>query len=193
MKRVVCFLVAMALLPELSYAAERGGVEMPETVSLDGTDLVLNGMGLRKATFLGIKVYAMGLYLEETSQDAEAIINSTGTKKIVMHFVRDVGADKLKKAWQEGFEKNFPDAAGVQEELNAFKESMSDVKDGESIILDFVGERVNVSYDDTEKVSIEGEGFQRALLSVWLGPKPPNKSLKKGILGIKKKNRTNLR
>jgi hypothetical protein len=185
--------MAIALLPQLSHAAERGGVEMPEMVSLEGTDLVLNGMGLRKATILGIKVYAMGLYLEEKSKDAEAIINSPGTKKIVMHFVRDVGADKLIKAWQEGFEKNFPDVAGVQKELDAFKESMIDVKDGESIILDFVGERVNVSYDDAERVSIEGESFQRALLSVWLGPKPPNKSLKRGVLGIKKKDRTNRR
>ena len=31
--------------------------------------------------------------------------------------------------------------------------------------------------------SIEGESFLKALLAIWIGPKPPNEPLKKGILG----------
>ncbi|MFQ5512648.1 MAG: chalcone isomerase family protein [Candidatus Krumholzibacteriia bacterium] len=192
-KLMVAWLLALALLPQASLAAKIGGVELPETVSVDGKALVLNGVGLRKATILAVKVYAMGLYLEEKSRDAEAIMASDGSKRIVMHFVRDVGADKLKNAWQEGFEKNYSNAAGIRDEIEAFKASMSDVRKGESIVLDFIGNRVDVRYDDNLKTSVEGEAFQRGLLSVWLGPKPPNKSLKRGVLSIKRKKRTNRR
>jgi hypothetical protein len=38
-------------------------------------------------------------------------------------------------------------------------------------------------FDGSMRRRIEGEEFQRALLSVWLGPAPPNAELKKGIVG----------
>jgi hypothetical protein len=31
--------------------------------------------------------------------------------------------------------------------------------------------------------SVEGKAFLKALLAIWLGPKPPNEPLKQGILG----------
>lgn len=46
-----------------------------------------------------------------------------------------------------------------------------------------------VTVPDTQTVNgtptgtIEGAEFRRALMSVWLGKKPPNKGLKEGILG----------
>ncbi len=187
---MVYSLLMLVLLPQSSIAVKIGSVELAETATLDGKDLVLNGVGMRKATILGVAVYAMGLYLEESSQDADAIIDSRGTKRIVMQFVRNVGADKLQNGWQEGFENNYPNVAGIRQEIAAFKASMIDIKKGQRIVLDFVGDRVDVSYDDDLKTSIEGESFQRALLAIWLGPKPPNKSLKRGVLGIKRKSRT---
>ena len=45
------------------FAAEVGGVNMPNTLKADGTDLVLNGAGTRTKFF--IKVYVAGLYLNQ--------------------------------------------------------------------------------------------------------------------------------
>ena len=50
--------------------------------------LVLNGMGLRKATWLRAKVYLAGLYLEEKSLDADAFLRPERTKRIVLVLVR---------------------------------------------------------------------------------------------------------
>lgn len=182
-KSIVCIPVVFIVLVYASYAKELDGVSMPDTTSLGGKVLVLNGMGTRKATIFSVKVYVMGLYLEERTGDGDAILNSEGTKMIIMHFVRDVGRGKLAEGWQEGFEKNYPGFASIQKEIEMFKKSMRDIKKGESIILSFSDNSIAVQFDDETRTSLEGKNFQRALLSVWLGPVPPNADLKNGLLG----------
>jgi hypothetical protein len=60
---------------------------------------------------------------------------------------------------------------------------MRDVKQGDSIVLDLSGDTVDVLINDSRIDSISGKAFQRAVLSIWLGPKPPNEALKQGIIG----------
>jgi hypothetical protein len=140
-------------------------------------------MGLRLATLLKIKVYVLGFYLEQPSSDAQAILESDQRKRIVMHFLRDVGAEDLRGGWQEGFEKNAPDLKSISAQIDHFNTSMRDVKKGEEMVVDFGNNQVRVSVRDEEVALIEGKDFERATLAIWLGPKPPNKELKAGMLG----------
>jgi len=43
-------------------AATLDGISFADKVNVEGKELVLNGIGIRKATFLKIKVYYGGLY-----------------------------------------------------------------------------------------------------------------------------------
>ncbi len=56
-------------------AATLSGVNMPDQKTVNGKTLVLNGLGMRTATFLKVKVYVIGLYLESKSSDDKAIIS----------------------------------------------------------------------------------------------------------------------
>jgi len=150
---------------------------------MGGKNLALNGLGLRTATFFKIEVYVIGLYLERKSNDAKAIIESSGSKRIQMHFVRDVPAKDLRDAWKDGFKKNYEDVASIKGEIATFNASMRDVKTGDTIVLDFSGDTVGVLINGIEVDVVEGKPFQQALLSNWLGPKPPNDDLRAGILG----------
>lgn len=76
---------------------------------VDGETLVLNGLGLRLATAFKVNVYVAGLYVPEATQDAQAILDSAGPRKLVMHFLRKVGAKDLNKAWKKGFADNAGD------------------------------------------------------------------------------------
>ena len=61
---------------------------------------------------------------------------------------------------------------------------MADMSKGQR--LRFVhkpGAGVSVDVNGTVKGTIAGEDFARALLSIWLGPRPPNAELKAGLLG----------
>jgi hypothetical protein len=165
------------------HAASLGGVDMPDKTTVDGKPLVLNGLGVRTATMLKVKVYVIGLYLESRSSDAKAIIGSDQTKRIAMHFVHDVTAKELREGWSEGFEGNYKDVASIKEEISQFNASMRDVKSGDTIVLNFSGDTVTVTINDSKIDSVRGNAFQEAALSIWLGPKPPNKELKVGIVG----------
>ena len=71
----------------------------------------------------------------------------------------------------------------IKSEIAKFNASMRDVKDGDSIVLDFYADTVDVLINSAKIDSIKGAAFQQAALSIWLGPKPPNDDLKAGILG----------
>ena len=164
-------------------AATLAEVDLPDQATVGSKTVVLNGLGLRTATVFKVKVYVIGLYLESKSNDAEAIIASSGNKRIAMHFVHKVTAKELRGGWTEGFEDNTKDTAGIKNEIEKFNASMRDVKEGDSIVLDFAGDSVDVLINDTRIDSIAGKAFQQAALAIWLGPKQPNKPLKQGILG----------
>ena len=158
---------------------------MPDEMSVAGKTLVLNGLGLREATALMVDVYVAGLYVEARSTDAGPILSPGVSKRIVMKFVRSVGKEKLADAWTEGFEKNAGDkAAAVASGLQTLNAAMADVKKDDTMAFTFVpGAGTTVTVKGRDVASIPGDDFQRVLFSVWLGPQPPNVSLRDGMLG----------
>ncbi len=187
MKRSTLLTLAAAALVALpvrpAAAKELAGVNMPETISVGGKTLKLNGLGLRKKAFF--KVYVGGLYLETPSKDAAAILATDEAKAVRMTFLRDVGKTKLTDAFAEGFEANAKEKAASQKAAIAKLYTLvPDVKDGETLALSYVpGTGTTVSLGDKALGVIEGKEFAEALFALWLGPKPPSEDLKKGMLG----------
>lgn len=191
MKRLtyVCTLNAAAitviswLALSTAHAATLEGVSFPDEATVGGKALMLNGLGLRMATVLKVKVYVIALYLEEKNGDAEAIIESKQNKRLAMQFVHDVTAEKLRKGWEEGFKDNYKDVGSIEGEIEKFNATMQDVKEGDSIELDFSGDVVDIVVKGSKADSVNNSAFQQALLAIWLGPNPPGDALKDGILG----------
>lgn len=171
-----------------SQARELAGVEVKEQVSVAGieTPLKLNGAGVRYKFFF--KIYVGALYLPDVEQDAALIIKGSQPNRIVMHFIYDeVSREKLVNAWLEGFEDNNDKAtfAAVKDRLTQFNQMFSDVHKGDVVELDFLPAKgTRVSIKGVEKGVIEGNDFNRALLSVWLGEDPVTEELKAAMLGI---------
>ncbi len=184
-KTALAITLALIMLQTFApaQAGTLGGVDMPDQAIVGGETLVLNGLGMRTATILKVKVYVIGLYLETKTSDAKAITGSNQAKRIKMHFLHDVSAKKLRDGWSEAFENNYEDVAGIQDEISKFNASMRDVKPGDTVVLDFIADTVEVFINGTKIDVMKGNAFQQAALSIWLGPKPPSKELKAGILG----------
>lgn len=168
-----------------AFGAELAGVTLPDHVSVSGRELVLNGLGLREATVLMVDVYVAGLYVEAKSSDPGTLLSADQSKQLVMRFVRSVGKEKLAEAWTEGFDKNSGDLrTALAPSLAKLNAAMADVKKEDRIILTYVPEAgVTVSVKGNDAAVIPGDDFQRVLFSIWLGPKPPNVSLREGLLG----------
>lgn len=188
MKRTLPVCLLACLLPlaaPASHARECLGVSFPDRMRVDGSDLALNGLGVRKATFLKVNVYVAALYASKPSKDPKALVAASGPDELILHFVRNVGVDDLTKAWNEGFERNSkPQLPAFKERIAKLNGWMSDMKTGQR--LSFIrrpGAGIEVGVDGTVKGTIEGDDFARALLSIWLGETPPNPELKQGLLG----------
>ncbi|MFN3413913.1 MAG: chalcone isomerase family protein [Thermoanaerobaculum sp.] len=181
-KTMVLVLASLGVGTSLA-AGELAGVTMPERKTVNGQVLQLNGMGLRKKAVF--KVYVGALYLTQKSSDPAAILAADQPREMIMHFLRDVGKDRLVEAWKEGFAGNAPAAqAKLVKEIERFLGFWRDVKEGEQVTLTYLpGKGTTVSFAGKEVGTIEGKEFADALLSVWLGPKPPSGDLKAGLLG----------
>ncbi len=182
LRLAVALPVALALAPA-APAGELAGAKFPDTLTVAGKTLKLNGLGIRKKAIF--KVYVGGLYLEAPSKDAAAILTADAPKALRMHFVRSVDKGKLIDAYKEGFEANAAQKAAAQKaNIEKFYGWVGDVKDGSEMTFTYVpGAGTTVNRDGKDVGTIEGKEFAEALFSLWLGPKPPSEDLKKGLLG----------
>ncbi|MGL1330330.1 chalcone isomerase family protein, partial [Vibrio parahaemolyticus] len=73
-------------------------------VQVNGRDLTLNGLGVRKATFLEVNVYVAAYYVGTPGRDPKLLIEADGPQQLTLQFVRNVGVNDLRKAFVEGFE-----------------------------------------------------------------------------------------
>ncbi len=168
-------------------AATVNGVSFPDVATIGGRECRLNGVGVR--TKLVVSVYLGALYLATPTDDAAAAIAVEEPKRTVMHIVHSkVEAEKVRAAWREGFAANA--GAGLPqllERLGRFSGWFdADMLKGEQIVLTYLpGRGTEVSVKGTVRGVIEGADFMRALWSVWLGEKPVDGGLKKGMLGKK--------
>ncbi len=162
------------------YAAELDGVKFPDTATVEGKNLQLNGIGIRKATFLKIKVYYGALYLEQKAKDAN-FLNTAGPKQIIMSFVREVTSKQLKETWTEGLERANSNATALKPAMDQLATHLVDVDKNDSIVVQFLSDGVILNIKGKTTPKIGNTDFSKGLLNVWF-IKPQDEDLKNGLL-----------
>jgi hypothetical protein len=180
--------VAGLLLALPAPARDLAGVRMPEHLEVAGKELTLNGMGVRKATFLNVKVYVAGLYLETPSGNPTNIVGSPETKRIVLVFLRDVDRSKMVDTIDEAFRKSAgKNIEALDVRLRQLERMLPNLRERDTLSFTQVSSAptpaVEVQINGAPKGSIQGDDFARVLWSIWLGKDPPDGDLKKGLLG----------
>jgi hypothetical protein len=177
---VLVFIVASTFA---LHAASLAGVTLPDTAQVGGKNLVLNGLGIR--TKYMVKVYVAGLYLEQKSSDPNTIIKADAPKQIVMKFLHGASKSQMSDAFNESFKDNSPDAVKTMKpDIDKLLGALDAVNSGDTMVFAYVpGTGSTLAINGKDKLTIPGAAFGQVLMSVWLGPKPPNPDLKKGMLG----------
>ncbi len=172
----------LTLLLNLAMPAQIAGVNIPNTATVGGKQVVLNGVGLREKFF--IDVYVGALYLPAKTTNATQAIQQDVPKRIVMHFIYDeVTAAQLNETWREGFGKSSA-GSGMKAQVDKLCNMMATVHSGDEIVLDYApGTGTTVTVKGAKKGTIPGADFMRVLWGVYLGAEPPTEKLKKGMLG----------
>jgi len=177
------FLVAMVSVA--AQAKEVAGVNLPDSLSAQDQALALNGVGIRSKFFMDI--YAAGLYLTESSQEAKSIIDQDKPMALRLHITSGLlSSEKMESATREGFEKSTGgNTAQLQDTIDAFIDTFKeDIVEND--VFDFVytpTEGVNVFKNGDLKTTIKGLPFKQALFGIWLSDDAVQDDLKEGLLG----------
>jgi hypothetical protein len=169
-------------------AAEVSGVKIDDRVTIGGTDLLLNGAGMR--TRLIIKVYVGALYLPQKANTAQAVLSKDQQRRLALHLQRDVNYEQLLETVRAGLAENNSQAEldAIKAEIDQFIAifaSVGQARQGQVVAIDYLpGTGTRIMLDGMTKGTIPGEAFNRALMKVWLGDNPVQESLKKAILGV---------
>lgn len=188
MRRLAAMVVALAAMGAGAQPVEVEGVKLEPTAQVGGAALQLNGAGVR--TRVIVKVYVAGLYVPAKANNAAALLAQKGPRRIAITMLRNVDADTFASALIEGLQKNHSEAqlAGFKAQidaLNANLKAAGEAKKGDVIHLDFApdaGTRVVVN-GKPQGSAIAGDDFYTAVLRIWLGDKPADSDLKKGLVG----------
>ena len=185
MTRMLAAMLASFVLA--ANGAEIAGVKLDDRARVQGSELVLNGAGLRKRIIFD--VYVIGLYLPDKKADASAVLALAGNKRVAIRMLRDVGADQFSSALTDGVRANHSDAEFRNleprlQELGATMAGLKEATKGMAITLDFAASQTQLVVDGKPVGRpIAGDDFFRALLRIWVGEKPVQDDLKKALLG----------
>jgi len=165
---------------------EIAGVPIAAQCEAQGHTLVLNGAGLRNRFVFD--VYVAALYVEQKTQDANALIQSDGPRRLTLTLLRDIDSKTLSDALDEGLRDNTAsqELASLQPSIHAFTGIMNkggEGRKGDVIDLDINESGVSVSFRGNILGNVADPHLGPALMRVWLGEKPAQASLKKALLG----------
>ncbi len=180
-------MLAVAPIGPASAAAGASidGVEMPPVKHAAGLALRLNGIGMRTYSVFRVHIYVAGLYLEQPTNDADAILSSDGAKLLDIHFVHDVNVEQAREAWVEGFEQNCRPPCHLNgPDLLQFLAAVPPFRRGDESTLLFIGRTVQISVNGRTLGTISDGMFTRTILATFIGPYPPSEPFKHGLLGL---------
>lgn len=187
MRLLQILFVSALMMPAFQGNAQAtiSGVTLPATMKVKGTELVLNGGGIRKK--LWIELYVGGLYIGEKSTDAKKIIEADEMMAMKLSITSKlITSDKMIEAVDEGFEKSTGgNTAPISSKIQLFKSAFSDAI-VEKDVFDIVyipGKGTSVFKNNNYVKTVSGLDFKQALWGIWLGDEPADDGLKTGMLG----------
>lgn len=171
-------------------AADRevAGVKVAQSLKLAGTNLELNGVGVRyRGPF---KVYAAALYTARKVESTEEFHAENGAKRMAITMLREVDSTEMGRMFINGMLKNtpadkqgkvLPDLARMGEVFASHKRLLP----GEQLVIDWLpGQGMQI----TVRGKLQNENFKSpeffgALMNIWLGKSPADWQLKDALLG----------
>lgn len=176
----------LSMIAPSAYGAKVHGVEMPDSIAVETKTLKLNGIGVRTKTFLGIKVYVAGLYLEVPSKNAEQIVAADRVRRLRIQLTHNAPNGKLVEELRGGTERNVKDASPLRARLDRLLSGVPSLKEGQTLTITYVpGKGTSLVGTGGREVTAPGKDLADALFSAWLGKEPLDDALKEHLLGAK--------
>jgi len=154
-------------------------------------EMSLLGIGLRTKTMLKVKVYAIGFYVADSALAGplaahkgklgtpafyKDLVSGDFEKQIVMKYTRDLSADQIQEAFREAL------AGADPTKVSQFLALFGPIKEGQECVLAWKpGGLLEARPPDMVAKPIEDKAFAAAVFGIWLGERPIQDDIKKGL------------
>lgn len=163
-------------------------VHFPAQLNLHDNTLQLNGAGIRHK--LMFKVYAAGMYFSKQVHTQAEANAADGPKRIRLVPLRTINAEELSRLFLRSLEDNaekttFYRLAPSLLQISQVFTDIRKLQPGDELTMDWVpGQGTVVMHNGAVKSdTFKDREFFDALMSIWLGPKPADATLKQSLLG----------
>lgn len=189
------FVASIAAAQNNPPTVELAGIKYPPTVQVAGSNLQLNGAGIRYK--LIFKVYTAGLYLTGKATTTDQVLAMPGPKRVHVVMLREIDANELGRlftrgmqdnATKEDFSKSIPGTIRMADIFSSRKKLVV----GETFGIDWIpGQGAYVLVDGKPQGDpIKEPEFFNAVMRIWLGNSPADSQLKEALLGHESKRST---
>ena len=165
-------------------------VIIPKKIMFSGSNLLLNGVGVR--TKLWSDIYTQALYLTNLSSNASEIINSNTKMGMVFHITSKLVTSKR---FSDNLNNSIKKTQGdqkwreLQPQLNLLAQTIKAEKIVENDVFNLIYNDVDTSLwiikNGIVKKKIAGFEFKKVFFGIWLSDKPVKEALKKQLLSNK--------
>ncbi len=174
----------LALMLCLAFPTAASADNFAATQNFAGSNLNLNGKGIRTKLFFNL--YTAGLYLQQPTSDAAALLSGTVPLALRMEITSAlITSETMESAVRDGFKLSAGDQLAklqprIDQLIEIFKE---EIKKGD--VYDFIYRPQNtiIQKNGENAGTIPGADFMQAFYAIWLGDKPVQADLKTQLLG----------
>jgi hypothetical protein len=164
--------LAMMLLAGTAQAKVIAGVRMPDAISLQGKELLLDHMELKKKLFF--EIYVWGLYLEQKPDSTKQAIDFQGPKQLQLHFRRSIKREQLAAAFRDFLSNSRAlRSPEMKRQSELLVQSLKGVHKGDTLLITYLPDQgLQVSGEGSRGAMIPGKAFADALFDAWLSENP---------------------
>lgn len=168
------------------HALEIQGVNLPDTKSVAGQTLQLNGAGVRtvRLAIIPIKAYVASFYAPSPLRTADAVSASPGPLQLNFTFLQPASAGQVTDAWKAQFSASTTFTyKGFEADRDAFIGFYPALSKGDTQTVVLTATETRAYLNGKLLGTIPGANFRKAFLSMWFGPNPVQDDLKTALLG----------
>ncbi len=178
-------LAAGVVVARPASALDVEGVHLDDAITVGGTRLVLNGVGVRHVTIFNVSVYVGALYLPVRTHDSATALDASTTKRFIGVFRRGVSHDQAREAFGSAVRASAGSGLGaIESEVRAFEEWLPEFSEGERLVVTFDPAHGTTAEATHATTTFHAStAFGLALFGVWVGAHHVDDGLRDGMLG----------
>ncbi|AKJ00200.1 chalcone isomerase-like protein [Archangium gephyra] len=164
--------LAMTLMAGTAQAKVMAGVRLPDAISLQGKELLLEHVELKKKLFF--EIYVWGLYLEQKPTSTQQAIAFQGPKQLQLHFRRSIKREQLADAFRAFLSNSRAlRSPEMKRHSEMLVQSLKGVRKGDTLLITYLPDKgLQISGEGSQGAVIPGKAFADALFDAWLSENP---------------------